>query len=164
MNGAQLHLLLNHLPVLGIAFAVPLTLAGLLLRKDDLSKAGLWTFLLAGISAIAANYTGDGAEHVVEHLPGVAESYIHAHEEAAEKALIAALLTGAGALGALIHAWRSGTLSRGICALVLAAGVPATGLMAWTAHLGGLVRHTELRGGAAAAVADAEGKGEADND
>ncbi len=145
MNGAQIHLLANHLPVLGAAFAAALTAAGLALRKDDVVKAGLWSFVASALLALPAYFSGEEAEEVVEHLPGVLESIIHDHEEAAEKALVAVLLLGGAALGALIQAFKGGQLSRKICAGVLALSLPVLGLLSWTAHLGGLVRHTELR-------------------
>ncbi len=151
MNGAQIHLLANHLPVLGAAFAAALTAAGLVLRKDDVVKAGLWSFVASALLALPAYFSGEEAEDVIEHLPGVLESIIHDHEEAAEKALIAVLLLGGAALGTLIWAMRRGALSRKACAGVLALSVPVLGLLSWTAHLGGLVRHTELRSGAPAA-------------
>lgn len=154
MNGAQFHLLVNHLPVLGALFGAALTAAGLALGKDDLKKAGLWTLVVAGLSAIAANSSGEGAEEAVEHLPGVAERLIHEHEEAAEKALAAVLTAGGLALAALAHARVKGGLSSRFTALVLAASLPALGLLAWTAHLGGMVRHTEIRDAKAQALAE----------
>lgn len=151
MNGAQIHLLANHLPVLGAAFAFALTAAGLLLRKDDLTKAGLWSFVASALFALPAYFSGEEAEDLIEHLPGVLESIIHDHEEAAEKALPAILLVGAAAVGTLIRFFRTGNLSRKACVGVLALSVPVLGLLSWTAHLGGLVRHTELRSGQAPA-------------
>lgn len=147
MNTAQLHLLVNHLPVFGAGFGAALTAAGLILGKDDLKKAGLWTLLLAGLSAVPAQLSGEGAEEAVEHLPGVAESLIHAHEEAAEKALIAVLAAAGAALAALAHARWAGRLSNAFVSTVLAVSLPALGLLGWTAHLGGEVRHTEIRDG-----------------
>lgn len=150
MNGAQLHMLVNHLPVLGTAFGAALVAAGLLLRKDDVAKAGLWALVLAALSALPAYFSGEEAEEVVEHLPGVLEPLIHDHEELAEKALAAALIMGGTAAGAL---WRLRTAATRVpLAVALAFSLPVLGLMAYTAHLGGLIRHSELRPGAGTAV------------
>ena len=145
MNGAQLHLLLNHVPVLGVAFAATLALAGAVRGSAELKKAGLWAFVLAALAALPAYFSGEGAEGVVEHLPGVADALIHAHEEAAEKALAGALILGAAALAVLIHAFKTKSLSAKAYAAVLALSLPVLGILAYTAHLGGMVRHTELR-------------------
>lgn len=152
MNGAQVHLLVNHLPVLGMAFAALLLAAGLLLRKDEVAKAGVWALLLAAASSLPAYFSGEGAEEVVEHLPGVLESLIHDHEEAAEKALAAALAMGAAAAVVLAR-FRARGFSRNAAAAALVLSLPALGLMAWTAHLGGLVRHPELNPAGAASPA-----------
>lgn len=145
MNGAHIHLLLNHIPVLGVVFAAALTVAGLVRGSDDLKKAGVWAFLIAGLSALPAYFSGEGAEEIAERLPEVAESLIHEHEEAAEKALIGALLLGAAALAALVHAFRTGTLAAKAAPALLLIALPVLGVLSYAAHLGGLIRHTELR-------------------
>lgn len=145
MNGAQLHLLLNHVPVLGVAFAAALTAVGVARGADELKKAGLWAFVLAGLSALPAYFTGEGAEHVVEHLAGVTDALIHAHEEAAERALAGSLLLGAVAAGGLfvVHRTRERLARAALAALCVS--LPVLAALAYAAHLGGLVRHTELR-------------------
>jgi hypothetical protein len=145
MNGAELHILLNHIPVLGTAFAALLILAGILRGSDELKKAGLWAFVVSGVAALGASLTGEGAERVVEGLPGVTKAVIHEHEEAAEKALVGSLALGALAFAALAHAFKTGRLHAKAAALVLALSLPAMGILAYAAHLGGMIRHTELR-------------------
>ena len=76
--------------------------------------------------------------------PGVAHPIIEQHENVAKAALVVTLVAGLAALAGL---WLSrGKAVAGWCsssALVLA--LVAAGLMAWTANLGGKVRHTEIR-------------------
>lgn len=157
MNGAQLHLLVNHLPVLGAAFAAALLAAGLVLRKDEVAKAGLWAVIVAALTSLPAYYSGEGAEDLLKSLALPLKPFLHDHEEAAEKALAAALVMGAASAGVLLR-MRARGFSRNAAAVALAFVLPALGLMAWTAHLGGQVRHTELRSGeampAAAPAAD----------
>jgi len=162
MNGAQIHLLTNHVPVLGVAFAAALTLAGVVRGSDELKKAGLWAFVLAALSALPAYFTGEGAEHVVERLPDVTKGLIHDHEEAAEKALAGALFLGAAALAALIQAFRMKAHHPKAAPVLLALSLPVLGILAYAAHLGGLVRHTELRSGAATAAPAAEAENDKD--
>lgn len=154
MNGAQLHLLVNHAPVLGVAFAAVLTAAGVIRGSDELKKAGLWAFVLAGLAALPAYYSGEGAEEIVEGLPGVTKALIHEHEEAAEKALAGALVLAGAALAALAHAFKTKALSSKAAPAALALALPVLVLLAYAAHLGGLVRHSELRPGAGAGSAE----------
>lgn len=157
MNGAQIHMLSNHLPVLGTAFAAALTLAGIWRGSEDLKKAGLWAFVLAALSALPAYFSGEGAEEIVEHLSGVTEKMIKPHEEAAEKALIAVLLLGATALGALIHAFKKKVLHPMAAQAVLALSLPVIAALVYVAHLGGLVHHPEMNFSATPA-ADTKGQ------
>lgn len=145
MNGAQLHLLLNHVPVLGVAFAAALTLSGIARDSDELRKVGLWAFILAALTALPAYFSGEGAEDIIEHLTGVTDEIIHAHEEAAEKALAGALLLGTVAAGALFASFKNHGLLRKAALVALLLSLPVLASLAYTAHLGGLVRHTELR-------------------
>lgn len=150
MNPAQVHLLLNHLSLLGTLFAAALTAAALARGSDELKKAGLWAFVVAALFVVPTYLTGEPAEEVVEHLPGVLESLIHDHEEAAEKALAGTLALGAAALGGLLHALKTRALHRAAAPLALALALPVLALLGWTAHLGGLIMHPELRGGPSA--------------
>jgi uncharacterized membrane protein len=154
MNGAQIHLLTNHIPVLGLGFSAALTAAGMLRGSDELKKAGLWAFVLAGLSALPAYFSGEGSEEIVEHLPGVTEALIKAHEEIAAKALTGALLLAGCALAALGLAFKRNALSPKAAPALLVLALPVLALMAYAAHLGGLIRHSELRPGAASGTAE----------
>lgn len=145
MNGAHLHLLLNHMPILGSLFGLVLLLVALVRRQPVLVRAGLVTLLVAAALAIPANLTGEGAEEVVENYPGVTRALIHEHEEAAELALWALEFTGALALLSLLllsggHA-RATLLTR----LTLAGAFISFGLMARAGNLGGQIMHPETR-------------------
>lgn len=143
MDPAHLHLLINHLPVLGTVFGILLLLYGMLAEKHEVTQASLGLFVLVGLGAVVAYLSGEGAEDVVEGLPGVAESIIETHEEAALIALVAAIVLGVAALLVLVFLRKQTPRWAVVTTLVLALGT--AGVMAWTANLGGQVRHTELR-------------------
>lgn len=150
MNAAHLHLLLNHAPVFGIFFALALLGLGRLRRSEELSRLGLLALVVSAGAALAAMLTGEPAEEAVEHLAGVTDRAIHAHEEAAELAAMATYAGGAVALAALFFFRRTGVGPR-LTTLALVVSLAAFGLMARTANLGGQIRHPEIAGGAAAA-------------
>ncbi len=150
MNAAQLHLLLNHVPILGFCFAGLLMLAGLWRRSRDLQAAALCTFVVAGVVSIAVFLSGEPAEEVVEHLPGVAEAAIGEHEEAAEVAFGLMLATGVAAgVGLAVGRVRE---AKWFPPALLALGAVAFVVVSWAGHLGGLIRHTEIGSGAPAAA------------
>ncbi|BCW96767.1 MAG: hypothetical protein WHS44_10510 [Fimbriimonadales bacterium] len=149
MNGAQLHLMLNHLPVMGALFAMLLLGWSLIRRSAEIQKLALATALLAGLSSAPAYLTGEPAEHVIEHLPGVAEAYIEEHESMGRFALwcgVALSVVAATALGAGVRYPR--WLTAGVV-MTLLASLFVSGVMGYTAHLGGQIRHPEIRSGGA---------------
>ena len=145
MNTVHLHLMLTHVPVLGTFFGLTLLGTAVLLRSSDVTRAGLATLVLSALSAIPAFLTGEGAEHAVEHLAGVGEKVIEAHESAAGVALAALELAGALALATLVLT-RIGRAHRALVPATLVVALVAGGLMGYTALLGGRIRHTEIRG------------------
>lgn len=160
MDATHFHLVVNHIPILGTAFALVLGLAGAALHKPDLLRAALVGFVVVGAASLAATKSGEEAEHAVEGLPGVTEQVIHAHEEAAELANYGAVVLGVLALVALAFAW-SAPLPAWATAAVLVVALGVSGLMVRAGNLGGEIRHTEIRAGApAASVVDAPHRGD----
>ena len=147
MSLVHLHLLLNHVPVIGTFFILFLLAAALWRRSNETAKLGL--FLMVGIAVVAGFVflTGEPAEEAVEHVAGVTDAVIHSHEEAAEAALVASGLAGALGLGLLVWFWRR-ELPRWAGMVSLVTMLAVGGLMAWTANLGGRIRHTEISNGA----------------
>jgi uncharacterized membrane protein len=145
MNGAHLHLLLNHLPVVGTVFALGLLGSAMVLRKSHLVRAGLWSVLVAALLAIPAYMTGEPAEDVAERLPGVTKGLIEEHEEAAGYALGILLAAGVAAGVGIVLFRGQRPIKSGLVVGVLALTVIAAGTMARTANLGGAIRHTEIR-------------------
>ena len=154
MNAAHLHLLVNHLPVIGALFAMFLLAWAALRRNSELTRAGLGLFVVAALAGLAAYYTGEPAEDLVERLPGVTKAVIHQHEETAELATILLAGYGAFALGALVYFWkRTKNIPRGFIVAALLLGLIPAGAMALTANQGGEIRHTEIRPASANTVA-----------
>jgi uncharacterized membrane protein len=149
MSDVHLHLLLNHVPILGTLFAFLLGLYGALRRQPAVVRAALLALVVTGIASVAALRTGEGAEDAVERLPGVSESILHDHEEAAESANVAAILLAIASLGILFWRRKAPDLGTPATVVVLAGALVVFGLMARTGNLGGQIRHTEIRDGTA---------------
>jgi uncharacterized membrane protein len=150
MNTAHIHLLLNHIPLIGATVGFLLLAGGMLKKSADLKKASLWIFVVAALITIPVYLTGEPAEKIVEHLPGVSEPIIEQHESAALLSLVAFAVLGVASLASLFLSRRTAEVSKALVTVVLVLAVVALGLMARAANLGGQVRHTEIRSGAAA--------------
>lgn len=144
MTIVHLHLLLNHIPVIGTLFVVGLLAAALMRRDSMIARLALWTSALLGIVAIAVYFTGEPAEETVEHLPGVSESVIEQHEELALVATTMIAAFGVLATGALA-VFRQRSLPRWLVVSSFVGMLAVAGVMGWTANLGGQIRHTEIR-------------------
>lgn len=156
MSGAHIHLLLNHIPVIGILIGLVIFTLGVWRKNDSWTRLALGLFAAVALVAIATMLTGETAEEAVENLPGVSESLIETHEDAAKLAAIGAYVLGAISLVALLWVRRR-PLPRALTVTVLPIVLLVSGLMAYTANLGGQIRHTEIRGGAVGALTDGAG-------
>ena len=146
-SGVHLHLLVNHAPLFGALFALALLAASFLWAPEVLRRTALVVLVFTAFAGAAADLTGEPAEDAIRGFPGVKRDVIHEHEEMAEKSYIAAIVVGVLALGALVR-WRHAPIPRGGALGSLVGAAVVSGMMAYTALLGGRVRHTEVRPGA----------------
>lgn len=146
MQAPQIHLMLNHVPVLGTLFAVVTLGAGVWMKNAGIVKLALAALVIVALAAMPVFFTGEPAEKAIEHAAGVSERVVEPHEDFAKVSLVAVILLGAASAFALLR-FRGRELSRGMALTVLVAGLGVAGMLAWTAHLGGMIRHPELRAG-----------------
>lgn len=145
MNAAHFHLAVNHLPVVGLLFALGVLAVGRFIRSEAAIKTGLWLTAATGLLAIPAYVSGEPAEEIVERLPGISEALIEPHEEAAAIALTVTLLAGVLAGIALFLSRNARPSPKRFLLAVFGSAVIAAGCMAWTAKLGGEIHHPEIR-------------------
>lgn len=166
MNAAHIHLMLNHIPLFGAAAVTILFVVAMVRRQQGVARAGLVLALLTALVTTVVYLTGEPAEELVENLPGISETVMETHEEIA---LFATLAVGGFALVALysLLAFRHG-VSMGFTKVLLVLSLVPLATMAYTAYLGGQIRHSEIRpaavgdpgAGAIAGEAEAENPGE----
>ncbi len=145
MNPAHLHLLLNHIPVLGVAFGLAVLGWAVLRARPEVVRLGLVVFVFAALAAVPTYVSGEPAEEAIEAVAGDIEPWVEPHEEAAFISLV--LIEGLGvlALGALWSGRRAESISRSMTRASLVMALATVASLAYTGSLGGLIRHTELR-------------------
>ncbi|HSQ45288.1 MAG TPA: hypothetical protein VLM44_00050, partial [Lutibacter sp.] len=94
MNEAHFHLVVNHLPIVGILIGILVLLSGFLLKKSEVKITALGIFVFSALASIAAFYSGEGAEEIVERIPGISKTLINQHEESAELFFTVILILG----------------------------------------------------------------------
>jgi len=147
MNAAQLHLLLNHLPVLLPIVGAGLIAIGLALKSSEIREAGVWLLIFSALAAIPVYLSGEPTQNILKNYPGTSRLLIEDHESSALPALILLEVTGVVSLlfayqlrikkNAINKTWMWG--------LLILLSVISFSLVARTAHLGGLIRHEEIR-------------------
>lgn len=157
---AGIHLAVTHLPVVTAMLAATTLALAALRRSPALQRFGLALLLVAGLTTIPAFFTGEGAEEIVEDRPGVSEAVIERHEEAAEVALVLLLAGAASAASALLATrLRRSSAARALFFVALLLSLANTVALGWVAHLGGQIRHDEIRVGTAPVHATASRRG-----
>ncbi len=149
MNAAHVHLLVNHIPILGFGFGAILIVVGLWQRREKgITVAAAAVLLVAALGSLIAVSSGEDAEGLVEGLNGITHERIHEHEERAEVANYAAIVTGLAAIGLLVMALRrSFETPAWAWAILLVLVLITTGLMVWAGDAGGKIHHPETRRG-----------------
>ncbi len=160
MDFAHIHLMLNHVPVIGVGFGVLILVVGVIAQSKPVTRVGLGFLALSAIFAVPVYLTGEPAEEIVEKLPGFSEAITGEHESAATISLGLVIFTGLLAVVALIFTLFTRSFSARlpgvlVIATLLTSLVTGTSMIR-TANLGGQIRHTEIRVGAQNASPNAE--------
>jgi uncharacterized membrane protein len=145
MNWPHIHLIINHFPVIGFIFGLLFVLYAMLRKSEELKKTSLGFFVLVALITVPVYFTGDQAGDVMERLPDVSKSLVEQHEEAASVALTGAVILGIVAAGGLFFFRRAAAIPRWLMMLALILTIAVNGLVAYTANLGGQIRHPEAR-------------------
>ena len=145
MNWTQIHLALNHLPVIGLPLVLLLLLIGWRRRSAEVMRLALWAVALLSVAAIGIKFTGDFAaeQHAVNFAS--AKEFVNRHEQAGDQVTTAVFLL---ALSAALVLWFGRTkrpLKIWTVTLVLALGAVTSALYVRCAHSGGQISHPELR-------------------
>src|SRR5688572_15912453 len=96
MNTAHWHLALNHFPIISTIMGSLILIVGyVFFRKNDtVRNIALGVFVFSAIVAVPAYFSGEGAEEIVEGLPGVTENTIEQHEDLGKLFFIAIEILG----------------------------------------------------------------------
>ena len=148
MNATHIHLLINHVAVIGSFFGMVILIFALRSKSKSTFHAAYAVLIIAAMSAGIAYVTGESAEETVEGITGVSENSIDPHEESATYALVSFIALGLLAVvGIYISSAKEALQTKwGVFMLVFC--LISFGIVARTALMGGKIRHTEVSGGA----------------
>lgn len=147
MNAIYLHLILNHIPVLGTIFCLFFMLYAVISKNKQLQQIISFLLILISIISLPVFFSGHNAHETLEKLPEISKDAIENHENAALPALIAIEVTGVIALTSIIASKQFGQSSKYLTTAVLALSIVSAFLLSKAAYTGGHIRHPELRPG-----------------
>ncbi len=145
MIPVEAHLVLNHIPLIGLAFGLVFFVAGLMRSSEQALHAGLRIFLVMGIAVLPVVGSGLMSATILANAAWLDTHALSNHRMAG--ILTLAVLVGLGTLSGTAL-FRSPQNRRAMSArvrnAVLLLAVAGFSMTVWTAYLGGGLRHTEL--------------------
>ena len=145
MNLAHVHLLLNHIPVLGSNFGLIFLLYAYFRKSQELIKTGMGILIGVALLTIPTFMTGDPARDIVKNMPDVAKNIIREHDDSAGYALTGILFLGGVCLAGLYYFRKNTSIPKGFTITVLLLTLFVCSIMIRTAYLGGQIHHPETR-------------------
>ena len=145
MNEAHFHLIVNHLPIVGVLIGLLVLFIGFILNKPQLKVTALGIFIFSAVASVAAFYSGEGAEDIVENITGISETLIHTHEAYAERFFTSILVLGFVSVVTMFLKIESPKYAKYGFMLILVPSVLSTVLAKYVGTSGGEIRHTEIR-------------------
>ena len=147
MNAAHLHLTSNHLPLIGLGFAIVLNLISVFMKSTEVKKLATWFYILTGASSLLAILSGDGAGEIIRSYPGISNDMIEYHETWGYFFFFGLIVVGCLSAAALWYSRREpGRLQKfQVAALIAALLVTVFAFQAGST--GGEIRHPEIEQG-----------------
>ncbi|WP_338359202.1 hypothetical protein [Yeosuana marina] len=156
MNDAHFHLVINHMPIVGVLIGFLVLLSGYIIKSSQVKTTALGIFIFSTLTAIAAYYTGGGAENIVKNLPEISETLIHKHEELADIFFTMMLILGSASLLTLFFQFKKFVFVKYGYALVLLLSIGCVVISKYVGTSGGEITHIEIRSNANVIQLDAQ--------
>ncbi len=151
LSPAHLHLALNHIPIIGLAFASLPIVIGILAQSRTTIAAGLLATLLCAGAMPTIMQTGSEASHSFKEgrtLPPLDDAgrvALHMHAGRADKTAPVVYACAILALLALLALIKFPHIGLWLSSAVLLGNAISISLSIWTAEAGGRIRHLEFR-------------------
>lgn len=145
MNDAHLHMVVNHFPIVGTIVAIGILIAGLLNKNQSIINSAYVLFIIGAVFGILSMNTGEGAEELVEDMPGIGWKIIHEHEELAEKMALLLDVLGILSLVGFYFQYKNNPKQKLVSYLLLVLSIASLFVIQKVGTSGGEIRHTEIR-------------------
>src|SRR5262245_15606265 len=94
MNFAHLHIVLNHVPSIGMVVGLGLFIFSLVEKRDHLQKLSLEVLVSMALVALPTYLSGNAAQLVIRNRSEIPRGLIEAHQNSAMVTLVLLTITG----------------------------------------------------------------------
>lgn len=159
MHPDYLHVLLNPIPVYGLAMGVIALLVAFALRSRPARVVALIVICLSAAAAWPVWHYGEQAyDDVMMITDKEGTGWMDEHRSRAEKLIVAFYALAALSLAALLLPLKKSRADLPLSVATLVCAALVLGIGGWIAYAGGRIRHEEFRGGPAPAGASKSGE------
>jgi hypothetical protein len=144
MIPVEAHLVLNHVPLVGLMFGLVFFVAGLKRSSEAALCAGLRIFVAIGVVVLLVAGSGLVTANLLAEAAWLDPDALSVHRQVGLLTLVVLVALG-GFSGVMLFASRNTPLLPAwAMTTVLVLAIAGVGVSIWTAYLGGGLRHTEL--------------------
>ncbi|MEO8427331.1 MAG: hypothetical protein ABI651_09495 [Verrucomicrobiota bacterium] len=146
LKAAYVHILLNPIPVYGLAIGLALLALGFIRHSRTLRTTGLAISAFCAASAWPVLYYGQHAYNsLAPMLDTESEQWLDTHMERAERFVYFFYATAALAIAALSFSRKSPKTRTVLSVISLLVGIASLGIGGWISRAGGQISHSEFR-------------------
>ena len=147
MFPVQVHLVLNHVPLTGLAFGLVFYILGIKKSSEAALLTGERIFVAMGAISIAVLASGLRSAHALLPVQWLDTAAVHSHERAGILTLIVLIVLAilSGIIQGRSRGRRIGFVR--LRAAILVFATVSLGMVLWTSRLGGELQHSELKFG-----------------
>lgn len=148
MVPVQVHLVLNHVPLVGLVLGLIFFVAGIKRSSDSALLTGMRIFLAMGLIAVPVLASGLLSARVLNGAPWLDSRAVGRHQLAGILTVMVLVVLAALCGIILFRSFQGrGSGSVGVRSVVLLIAATGLGMVLWTSWLGGALRHSELTSG-----------------
>ena len=147
-----LHVLLNPMPVYGMAAGAFMLIISLLRQERDSSPILSWLVLVAIVTGFVFHYGEKGYDRVLAMSNAEARDWLDVHMHRAEMLVYFFYIVGVTAVASLLARKRRPKIGRTLEWVTAILALISVGLGGWISQAGGQVRHSEFREGSPTAA------------
>jgi uncharacterized membrane protein len=140
----EVHLVINHVPIVGTACTLVLLFIGLTFRNTFVQKIALWFLLVLTPVTIVTYLAGDRAGDLITDLSATSRQLLHMHSRLAGTALLAMVFVGGCSLVCLLFA-RFQNFFKLCTRAIFAMTTICMAVFVLTGYLGGQLAYEEIR-------------------